>query len=306
MTERLTVQEPAALLAYLVEHLPGWRRTAIKQRLQAGCVVVNGERVTRHDHPLSLGDRVEVVAMPERPIVADGPLRILYAENGLIAIDKPPGLLSVGTPSDTVQHASAILRRQMEQIRPAGVDLWPVHRLDRDTSGVLLFATTAAARAAVIASWPEVEKVYLAVVVGRPRPESRTIDRPLRMDDRGFRALVGEHPDALPAVTSYETLWTRPGRSLLLVRTFTGRQHQIRAHLASIGYPVVGDERYGDGRGRLALHAHRLTIPSPVDGTPLTFESAMPREFEVLGAPDAPPRAPRRRAPRPERPPRRR
>lgn len=157
-----------------------------------------------------------------------------------------------------------------------------MHRLDRDTSGVLLFATSCEIREAVTGAWSEAEKHYLAVVEGCPDPRAGTIDQPLRMDANGFRAHVGSHPDAKRAVTHFETQRTVKGRSLLALQIETGRQHQIRAHLAWLGHTVVGDSRYGTSERRLGLHALRLTIPSPRTGKPLEFEAPVPDAFFAL------------------------
>ena len=281
MSEKLVVREASGLLAFLQAQLRDWSRKTIQQRLRAGCVHVNGTPVARHDRALAAGDQVEVLALspprPRRPAT----LEILYADRDLIAIDKPAGLLSVGAAGETRQHALALLRNQLSR-RGNDVRLWPVHRIDRDTSGVLLFATSRAAREAVMARWDEAEKSYWAIVEGCPDPPRGTIDQPLRLDGEEYRVHVGAHPDAKPAVTHYETERTAGGRSLVRVRLETGRQHQIRAHLAWLGCPVVGDPRYGTAGARLGLHALRLKIIHPGNGQPLTFEAPVPADFWAL------------------------
>ena len=281
MTEKLHVQNPAGLLAFLRAHLQGWSPNTVKQRLRTGCVRVNGAPVARHDHALAAGDVVEIAA-PAAP--RGGPsarLDVLYADRDLIAIAKPAGLLAVGAAGETRQHALALLRNQLSR-RGAEVRLWPVHRIDRDTSGVLLFATSREMREAVMARWDEAEKTYWAIVDGVPAPPRGTIDQPLRLDDEEYRVHVGAHPAAKPAVTHYETERTAGGRSLVQVHLETGRQHQIRAHLAWLGCPVVGDPRYGTAGARLGLHALRLTIVHPGTGQPLTFAAPVPADFWAL------------------------
>ena len=281
MTEKLHVEKAAGLLAFLNARLAGWSRNTIKQRLRAGCVRVNGAAVSRHDHALAAGDVVEIgTAAPARSGPAAS-LRILHEDGDLVAVDKPAGLLSVGSAGEKRQHALALLRARLARRRP-DVRLWPVHRIDRDTSGVLLFATSHEMREAVMDGWGEAEKTYLAVVEGRPEPPRGTIDQPLRMDEEEYRAHVGEHPAARPATTHYETERTAGGRSLLRVRLETGRQHQIRAHLAWLGCPVVGDPRYGAGGGRMGLHALRLKIVHPATGRKMVFEAPVPDDFRAL------------------------
>lgn len=281
MSEKLQVDEATGLLEFLKTKLHSWARNKIKQRLQAGCVSVNGVIVTQHNHVLNPGDSVEVSASAKAPNTAPLQLDIVYQDRDLIAINKPAGLLSVGTDKETRLHALAILRNQLSR-RSNAVKLWPVHRIDRDTSGILLFATSREIREAVMDTWDAAEKIYLAVVKGHPNPVKGRIDQPLRLDDVEYRVHVGEHPDAKPAISHYQTLRTANGRALLEVRIETGRQHQIRAHLAWLGYPVVGDPRYGTPGGRMGLHALRLAIKKPGTHQSLIFEAPAPTDFLML------------------------
>ncbi|RYE52878.1 MAG: RluA family pseudouridine synthase, partial [Sphingobacteriales bacterium] len=233
MSDKFNVDEAIGLLNFLNVRLQGWARNKIKQRLQTGCVSVNGNIITQHDFSLSIGDVVEVGAVAKTPDVsrAVSQLEILYSDRDLIAINKPAGLLSVGTTKETQQHALAILRNQLSR-RSKPVQLWPVHRIDRDTSGVLLFATSREMREAVMANWEVAEKNYLAIVEGYLTPAEGTINQPLRLDEIEYRMHVGDHPDAKPAITHFQTIRTTNGKSLLDVQLDTGRQHQIRAHMA--------------------------------------------------------------------------
>jgi 23S rRNA pseudouridine1911/1915/1917 synthase len=286
MSERLRVNKADSLLIFLSTKLQGWSKKKIKQRLQSGCVVVNGESVVKHDHPLNVDDNVEVLAPGKRFITnksqqANLKLEILFRDPDLIVINKPAGLLSVATAQENKLHALAILRSQLSQARQA-VKLWPVHRLDRDTSGVLMFATSREMREAVNAKWSEAEKVYLAVVEGVPEPDSGTINQPLRLDPKQYKMHVGAHCDAKDAITHFNTKRTVNQRSLLEVRLETGRQHQIRAHLSWLGYPVVGDPRYGTVGPRMGLHAQSLTITRPKTNERLTFEAITPTDLITL------------------------
>ena len=281
MSDHLRATENAGLLVFLQAQLKGWSRNTIKQRLQAGMVHVNGKPVTRHDYALVPGDEVEVASTERKSPPALSSLKILYEDPNLIAIDKPAGLLSVGNDQETQRHALALLRHQLLRSSSA-VKLFPVHRIDRDTSGVLLFATSRDTREAVMARWEEAEKTYLAVLEGCPDPVRGTIDQPLRLDEKEYRMHVGAHPDAKRAVTHYETEQAAGGRSLVRVRLETGRQHQIRAHMAWLGCPVVGDPRYGTAGPRLGLHALRLCIALPGGSRKLVFEAPVPRDFLAL------------------------
>lgn len=281
MSDRLTVKANTTLLPFLIAQLQGWSRSTVKQRLRSGCVCVNDEQVTRHDHALSVGDQVLVEAAARGTSGLQPRLEILYEDRDLVAINKPAGLLSVRSPKDNEPHALGILRDQLSR-RNRSIKLWPVHRIDRDTSGVLLFATSREKREAVMKEWNTAKKIYLAIVQGRPEPEAGTIDQPLRLDPDIYQMHVGPHPDARRAITHFTTERSVGQRSLLRVELETGRQHQIRAHLAWLGHPVVGDQRYGSDGPRMALHALRLRISRPGTNIPLAFETPAPADFLAL------------------------
>ncbi len=278
MSDRFKVDQATGLLSFLSTHLKGWARNKIKQRLKTGCVTVNGQPILQHDHPLDIGDDVEVRAAPKNPMQATSRLEILYSDRDLIVINKPAGLLSVASKDENKQHALAILRKQLTRPKRT-VNLWPVHRLDRDTSGVLMFATSREMREAVNKGWSSAEKTYLAVVEGHPSPSEGRIDEPLRMDPEKYQMIVGAHIEAREAVTHFKTQRTAGDRALLEVKLETGRQHQIRAHMAWLGHPVVGDSRYGTGGTRMGLHALSLSITRPKTGERLTFETPAPDKF---------------------------
>ena len=278
MSDRLRASKATGLLAFLNTQLTGWTRNKIKQRLKVGCVFVTCQSVTQFDYALKAGDEVEVRAAEKSGQRGTSQLEILYSDRDLIAINKPAGLLSVATVDENKLHALAILRNQLSRPQHP-VNLWPVQRLDRDTSGVLLFATSREMREAVNEGWSDAEKIYLAVVEGCPDPSQGIIDQPLRMDSEKYHMHVGQHADAKKAITHFKTLRTGKSRALLEVQLQTGRQHQIRAHLAWLGYPVVGDPRYGTDGPRMGLHALRLSITRPKTGKRLTFETPAPGEF---------------------------
>jgi 23S rRNA pseudouridine1911/1915/1917 synthase len=190
---------------------------------------------------------------------------------------KPP----VASPKNKDPHALGILRDQLSR-RNNPIRLWPVHRIDRDTSGVLLFATSREMREAVMKGWDGAEKTYLAIVEGCPKPGAGTIDQPLRLDEVIYQVHVGPHPDAKRAVTHFTTERSVGQQTLLRVALETGRQHQIRAHFAWLGHPVVGDQRYGTAGTRMGLHALRLSITKPGMNKPLVFETRAPADFWAL------------------------
>ena len=281
MSDRLAVKANTTLFPFLTAQLQGWSRNTIKQRLKHGCISVNGEQVSRHNHDLQAGDQVVIEASAKGTSSVRSQLDILYKDRDLVAINKPAGLLSVGTPKGKEPHALGILRDQLSR-RNNLIKLWPVHRIDRDTSGVLLFATSRETREAVMKGWKTAEKIYLAIVEGCPKPAEGTIDQPLRLDPVIYQMHVGPHPDAKRAVTHFTTERNVGQRALLQIDLETGRQHQIRAHLAWLGYPVVGDQRYGTAGTRMGLHALRLSITKPGTNKLLVFETTAPADFWAL------------------------
>ena len=281
MSDRLTVKARTTLLPFLTGQLRDWSRSTIKKRLRSGCITVNDMQVTRHDHDLLVGDQVLVGASPRGTSSMRPQLGILYQDQDLIAVNKPAGLLSVRSPRGKEPHALGILRDQLSR-HNRSMKLWPVHRIDRDTSGVLLFATSREKREVVMRGWSAAKKTYLAIVEGCPKPAAGTINQPLRLDPEIYQMHVGPHPDAKHAVTHFATERSVDQRSLLKVELETGRQHQIRAHLAWLGHSVVGDQRYGTAGTRMGLHALRLIITKPGTTKPLMFETPAPADFLAL------------------------
>lgn len=279
MADRFVAASLSPLFDQLVAHFPTWSKNTLRQRLQLGCIDVNGTLVRRHDQPLQVGDVVTIRGKGEAVHGRGSTLPILFADDDLVAIDKPPGLLAVASAAESERTAMAMLGQQLAKGR--GLPLWPAHRIDRETSGVLLFAKNRAMRDVVQANWRASEKVYVAVVQGHPEPPEGVIEAPL-WEDQNLRVRVGEHPEAKPARTRFRTLARTDRHSRLEVVLDTGRKHQIRAHLAWLGHPVVGDDRYGDKGRRLFLHAHRLVLPHPRHGQELVLQAPVPGEFADL------------------------
>jgi len=284
MAQQYTVTQRGKLLPFLFEHLEGWSKKTIKQRLQGSAIYVNNTIQTKHDY-IVVPDDIVSIGVAQRAGYHTNTqqikLEILHQDKDLIAINKPSGLLSVGTAKENKNHALALLRTQLTRGKNS-VKLWPVHRLDRDTSGILLFATSKEVREAVMEKWASTQKTYLAIVEGTPKKEADTITQPLRLDEKEYRMHVGKHKEAKSAITHYKVLKTQEKRSLLEVSIETGRQHQIRAHMAWMGNAIVGDERYGTKGGRMGLHAMQLSFTHPISKKPILLEADAPSEFYNL------------------------
>lgn len=235
----------------------GVSRTAARALIAAGAVFHNGRRCRVASRGVQPGDRLRVAAaLPAATTPA--PLPILFDGAGVLAIDKPAGMPSAPTAQAA---AGTALDALAAQLAAAGDRrrLWLVHRLDAGASGVLLFATTPAAAAAASAAFRDrqVDKRYLALVGGAPAEEAGVVDQPLA--ERRGHAVID--PRGRPAHTAWRVHERRSGATLLTVEPSTGRLHQIRAHLAAIGLPIVGDRRYGGPpAARLMLHALELSL----------------------------------------------
>lgn len=271
------------LLPWLLTALSPMSRTRVKELLGRGHVQVNGGTVTQFDHPLKPGDRVEL-SKSASPRKRDPNDAIVYEDDAVIVIDKPAGLLSVATEKEKLDTAFARLSAHLEE-RRAGRP-FVVHRLDRDTSGLLLFARTPEVRDQLQAAWEKVEKRYLAVVEGTPQPAEGTV-RNFLLEGRDLRVRVVAQGggEAKLAVSRYRVLHSVNGLSLVEVVLETGRKHQIRVHLAGLGCPVAGDKLYGartDPAKRLALHAWKLAFDHPASGKRVELEAKLPGELKRL------------------------
>lgn len=288
--QKFSVKSPAPLLEFLFSACQGMKKNRIKQSLRHGSVSVNGKIVTSHLHPLRPGDEVRLLskktALVEK-LKKSPELNILYEDNDLIAVDKPSGLLTMGTDTEKEKTLYYKLTAYQRAQSPDGRGrIFIVHRLDRDASGVLLFAKSETIKRLLQRSWGEAEKRYYAVVEGVPRRPNGEVRSYLVEDafKRVYTAGAGT-PGARLSVTRYRTLGTQKDYALLDVKIETGRKNQIRVHLADLGHPITGDLKYGAQTNpirRLALHAHTLALAHPITGKELVFRSDLPQSFKRL------------------------
>lgn len=271
-----TPDAPGPLLPWLLNVLSPMNRTRVKQLLKHGSVAVNGEPVTQHDHALRPGDCVTVYRDGPVPKPAKA-VNVVYEDDAVLVIDKPTGLLSVAneTEKDDTAFTRLVARGPS---RP-----WVVHRIDRETSGLLLFAKTREIRDRLQADWDAVVKTYLAIVEGTPEHPAGAVDNFL-CEGRDLRVRqVSAGPGAKRAITHYKVLRSRGPYSLLEIRIETGRKHQIRVHLSGLGYPITGDKMYRaatDLADRLGLHAWRLAFDHPVTGVRVELEAPLPKALK--------------------------
>lgn len=278
---RTRVEDPIPLLDYLQGVFPESSRTTLRNMLQSGRVRVNGAVEKSPRRQLASRDIVDVG--PRATQLLPEVLSILHEDDDLIVVNKDVGLLTVATPYEREQTAQALLNGYLRSKRI--VDrIHVVHRLDRDTSGVLVFARSYPVREALKEQFArhDIERVYVAIIEGAmPRP-SGTIRSYLREDrDLTVRSVAASDGGKL-AVTHYQTVERGSRYSRVEVRLETGRKNQIRAHLSEAGHPVVGDRRYGatsSPLGRLGLHAAVLGFVHPSTSRKMRFEAPLPDAF---------------------------
>ena len=278
---RFEVAEQARLLEFLLARYPQLGRRAVKGLLARREVSVDGRVATRFDHPLAPGQRVQVGGAAGRTLARG--LRLVHEDEHLLVVDKPAGLLSVSAPSEREATAFGAVRDYLAEASPRA-SLFTVHRLDRETSGLLLFAKSQRVQQALQERWQEdvLERGYVAVVEGVLEPREGTHVSWLRENRNLAVVSTRREGEGQKAVTRWRVLRPAADCSLVELELETGRRNQIRVHLRELGHPVVGDERYGSGRGplrRLALHARVLAFRHPVSGETLRFETPIPPEF---------------------------
>jgi RluA family pseudouridine synthase len=297
--------------AFLFAALPFVSRTRLRQKIQAGEALLNGRRAASSTR-LRAGDQV-TVRWRNRPDTAPAPaLAVLYEDAFLLAVDKPAGIachpMGKRQSGTVIQFARQREEREVRRRLSTGDTAWYprlVNRLDVLTSGVVLIARdrdTVVAMQRLTAAG-RVTKDYAALVEGVVAEEEGRIELSLRLDPAGrVRVKMHVRPDGLPSLTEWRVKQRFAAHTLLAVRLASGRQHQVRAHLAAVGHPVVGDllykdeERFLEALGSAAppsrhcLHAERVSFPHPVSGAPVVIESPLPADFRaILGQVAAPP-----------------
>jgi 23S rRNA pseudouridine1911/1915/1917 synthase len=279
------------VLDLLLAKYPTAKRQTLRRMLQAGRVRVGGAVVRRFTDPVGDAATVEV---DERPVAKQpagtgprpGGLEIVFEDDDVLVVNKPPGLLTSSGPRETRPMLMSKVRTYVESGADPRARVGLIHRLDRDASGLLIFSKNDRAYRALKMQFLKhtVERVYLAAVRGKPFPPVGRIDTQLveRADGRVYS--TDQHGKGDWALTDYEVLATEAGVSLVRVTLQTGRKHQIRVHLSEKGWPIVGDPMYGredDNAPRLMLAAVKLSIDHPRTEERVTWNLPIPAEFPI-------------------------
>ncbi|MDE5661339.1 MAG: RluA family pseudouridine synthase [Muribaculaceae bacterium] len=277
---------PATLLEFLFSVMTQSKRTTVKDYLKHRQVMLDGTVTTQFDAPVSPGAEVKVNTTREFQTFSHSRIKIVYEDDDIIVVNKGYGLLSMGTDRIKEGTAYSILREYVKRKDPRN-KLFIVHRLDRDTSGLMMFAKTQKAKEAMQFNWNNMvlERKYVAVIEGSLEPESGEI-RSYLAENSAHEVYSTKNPsEGQLAVTYYRTLGTRKPYSMVELSLATGRKNQIRVHMKSSGHPIVGDRRYGAKTSpihRLCLHAATLRFVHPTTRRDMNFSCPLPAGFSRL------------------------
>lgn len=274
------------LMAFISSALPDAKRVDIKKWLKFGHFAVDGSVTTAFDAPVPPGGVVELNLSRPFVVFSHPRLKIVYEDDDIIVVDKGYGLLSVGTDSSkksNVETAYSILRDYVKSVHPSN-KIFIVHRLDRDTSGLMVFAKNIESKEALQHNWNNMvlERKYVALLDGELEKDSGEIRSYLAETSQHEVYSTEDFSEGKLAVTRYKVRRRGKGHTLAEFSLDTGRKNQIRVHAHDLGCPITGDKRYGNGSGplhRLALHAETLRFAHPVTRRDMNFSSPIPSQF---------------------------
>ena len=282
----LKVDEDSLLLEFLLKKLEGKSRTNVKRLLSERQILINGIVTTQFNAPLVKGDSIEIIYGKIRGQKITG-LKIVFEDDDIIVVDKESGVLSMATDKERNKTAYNILKNYLKEKNPKN-KVFIVHRLDRDTSGVMIFAKNEEMQQKLQSNWSEIvrERTYVAIVEGRVAKDEDTISSYLKENSVfvSYSSPTSENGGKL-AVSNYKVVRRRPGFSMVEVKLDTGRKNQIRVHMKDLGHPIIGDAKYGSKKNpirRLGLHAKNIIFQHPKTGRVLEFVSPIPVKFQQM------------------------
>lgn len=276
--EKYIVKENEILIEFLKKMFSNLSKNSVKSLLHNEKVFVNGNMTTKYNYELNIGDVVEI-----REKVAKN-IDIIYEDKDIIVINKPSGLLTVATEKEKNKTAYHLVMEYLKK-KNKNNRIFIIHRLDKDTSGIIMFAKNERAKHLYQDNWNDIVKkrCYYAVIDGKMENKEGTIKSYLK--ENGNMVYSVKDRSGKIAITEYKVLKERKNISLLDINLKTGRKNQIRVHMKENKTPILGDLKYGEKSkliNRLALHAYKLELVNPVTKKLLTFEINMPNEFKML------------------------
>ena len=278
--------ENTSLLEFMFAHLGGYTKTKVKSMLKHRQFAVNGVPTTQFDAVLRRGDTVSINHDQSFKVFSHPRVRLVYEDEHILVINKGYGVLSMGTDRIKEGTAYSIMREYVKYSDPRA-KVFIVHRLDRDTSGLMLIAKTMEAKDALQHNWNNMvlERKYVAVVEGVMENDEGTVKSYLAENSK-FEVFSTDDPaKGQLAITRYKTLKRANGYSLVELQLDTGRKNQIRVHMSDLHHPIVGDRKYGAEHSpinRLALHAFTLRFVHPITKQQMSFETPIPQRFAAM------------------------
>lgn len=284
---RLKVQEPVELMPFLLSKMGGMSRNSVKSLLAHRQIMVNGKVETQFNLLLKRNDTITVSSNRGNTELVHPKLRIIFEDEYLIVVEKKEGLLTVSTGKGEEITAFSILKNHVKRGSKQN-RIYVVHRIDRETSGIIMFAKSRDIQLALQENWHRVvtRRVYVALVEGKMEKEQDTIVSWLTENEKSLKIHSSSTDNGgQQAVTHYKCIKSNDQFSLLELELETGRKNQIRVHMEYIGHPIAGDKKYGSSVspiGRMCLHARILTFIHPVTLKEVSFETPVPRNFLTL------------------------
>lgn len=281
-----TALADATLLAFLYSNITDKSKTTVKSYLANRQVSVNDVVITQFDQPIKPGDKVVVSFGRQKESLRHPLLKLIYEDDEILVVNKSYGLLSIATDKERDRTAYKIVSDYLKREDPKAL-VFIVHRLDRETSGVMLFAKTEEVQQKLQLNWNEnvLERKYYAVVEGIIEQEEGIIESYLTESKKSLKVYATTKEEGKLATTAFKVLKTNKENTLLELQLETGRKNQIRAHLEYVGFPIIGDKKYGaktNPIGRVALHAGSIVFAHPSEGRTMSFETPVPASFTNL------------------------
>ena len=292
--QTLNVTGEAQLLTFLIDKKVRKSRSAIKSLLSHKQIKVNNKVESQYNYELKAGDVVTIHKTDQaRTLKVLKGITIIYEDDYLLVVDKEAGLLSIATEREKRETAYSIISSYLK-LKDTSARVFVLHRLDRETSGLMLYAKSTEVQESMQKHWNEMIQVrsYIAVVEGRVVPEEGTIESWLTEDKNFVMHSVDFDNGGQKSITHYKTVKGTRRFTQLELNLETGRKNQIRVHMQHIGHPIVGDKKYGSKISpirRIALHAYELCFRHPVTGEILEFKSPIPPKMKLLVEPPAKP-----------------
>jgi 23S rRNA pseudouridine1911/1915/1917 synthase len=280
---KFTVKENTTLMEFLMISFPGKSRNAIKSLLSGSLILVDGKLISQFNHPMKVGQIMTVLAekvAPERPMVG---LKIIHEDELLIIVNKHAGLLTNSSAKERVKTAYAIINSHVKKTN-ATSRVFIVNKLDRDTSGIIVFAKDEKTQKFLIEEMDKAisEQIYVALVEGEVRKEKDTLTSYMKQSKALIVHSSQNETYGEKAVTNYEVFKRKKGSTLLKINLETKVKNQIRVHLQEMKHPIVGDKKYGaktNAIGRMALHLKTIQITHPTTKKKITFDTEVPNKF---------------------------